>query len=252
MQIAESTSRWSHHPRVIHGPWSDHFGVHKGISISSTLTIWARWDVKQFNNLCFWMSHKYFKDTKSDANKQDLKLSFVWPVKHSQPPPKMYMPNFKLISPPKWDLNQGIFHLRSKFGGPILNGWWVIAWTNSNGVKFDFEVEFCQNWLRVKSTWFMRPWLQKMSLTYNRSVDANCESFIDTLNRLLDQCFLFKTVSRTRSKEKPCITAEMQKVLNTKIDCNNMMLVVAQKTKSVYDVQTRLGQMLKECWERLL
>ena len=28
-------------------------------------------------------------------------------------------------------LNQGLLHLWSKFGDPSLNGWWVIAWTNS-------------------------------------------------------------------------------------------------------------------------
>ena len=28
------------------------------------------------------------------------------------------------------DLNQGLSHLKSKFGGPILNGLWVIAQTN--------------------------------------------------------------------------------------------------------------------------
>ena len=42
----------------------------------------------------------------------------------------------------KRDLNQGIQHLWSKFGGHSLNGWWVIAWTSSNGVNFDFEVKF--------------------------------------------------------------------------------------------------------------
>ena len=26
------------------------------------------------------------------------------------------------------DLNQGLLHLWSKFGGPSLNGWWVITW----------------------------------------------------------------------------------------------------------------------------
>ena len=40
------------------------------------------------------------------------------------------------------DLNQGIKHLWSKFGGPNLNGWWVISRTSSKWVNFDFEVEF--------------------------------------------------------------------------------------------------------------
>ena len=38
------------------------------------------------------------------------------------------------------DLNQGILNIWSKFGGPILNGWWVIAWTSSKWGKF---------WLRM-------------------------------------------------------------------------------------------------------
>ena len=42
-----------------------------------------------------------------------------------------------LINPQNnWDLNQGILHLWSKFGGPSLNGWWVIAWTSSKWGKF--------------------------------------------------------------------------------------------------------------------
>ena len=34
------------------------------------------------------------------------------------------------------DLNQGILHLWSKFGGPSPNGWWVIARTSSKWGKF--------------------------------------------------------------------------------------------------------------------
>ena len=34
------------------------------------------------------------------------------------------------------DLNQGILHLWSKFGGPSLNGWWVIVRTSSKWGKF--------------------------------------------------------------------------------------------------------------------
>ena len=40
------------------------------------------------------------------------------------------------------DLNQGILHLWSKFGGPSLNGWWFISRKAQNGVNFDFEVKF--------------------------------------------------------------------------------------------------------------
>ena len=40
------------------------------------------------------------------------------------------------------DLNQGILNIWSKFGGPSLNGWWIIGRTSSNGVNFDFEGKF--------------------------------------------------------------------------------------------------------------
>ena len=39
-------------------------------------------------------------------------------------------------------LNQGILQLWSKFGGPSLNGWGVIARTSSKWGKFWFEVKF--------------------------------------------------------------------------------------------------------------
>ena len=40
------------------------------------------------------------------------------------------------------DLKQDILHLWFKFGGPSLNGWWVIARKSSKGVNFDFEGKF--------------------------------------------------------------------------------------------------------------
>ena len=40
------------------------------------------------------------------------------------------------------DLNQGILHLLSKFGGPSSNGWWVIARKSSKWVNLYFEVKF--------------------------------------------------------------------------------------------------------------
>ena len=33
-------------------------------------------------------------------------------------------------------LNQSVLHLWSRFGGPSLNRWWVMAWTNSKLSKF--------------------------------------------------------------------------------------------------------------------
>ena len=54
------------------------------------------WDVEPFNKLCFCMSRKYYKDAKSDANKQDFenKLSLTC---QAQSPPKNNM-----------DINQSI------------------------------------------------------------------------------------------------------------------------------------------------
>ena len=40
------------------------------------------------------------------------------------------------------DLDQGILHLWSKFGGSSLNWWWVISRTSSKWEKFWIEVKF--------------------------------------------------------------------------------------------------------------
>ena len=37
------------------------------------------------------------------------------------------------------DLHQVILHVWSKFGGPNLNRWWVIAQKTQNGASFDFK-----------------------------------------------------------------------------------------------------------------
>ena len=84
-------------------------------------------DVKQLNKLCFCMSHKYLKGTKSYANKQDFEIKLNWTCQRQHPPP-----------PPlnNMDLNQGIMHIWSKFGGPSLNRWWVIVRTSPKWSKF--------------------------------------------------------------------------------------------------------------------
>ena len=60
--------------------------------------------------------------TQKDANKQDfeIKLTLTCQFNHQN----------------NRDLNQGIFHLWSEFGGPSLNRWWVIARTSSKWGKF--------------------------------------------------------------------------------------------------------------------
>ena len=40
------------------------------------------------------------------------------------------------------DLNQGFLNIWSKFGGPILNEWWVIARTSAKWGNFDVEGKF--------------------------------------------------------------------------------------------------------------
>ena len=40
------------------------------------------------------------------------------------------------------DHNQPGLHLLSTFGGSGLNGWWVMTWTNANGVNLYFQVKF--------------------------------------------------------------------------------------------------------------
>ena len=59
----------------------------------------ATWDGEEFNKLFFCMSPKYFKDTKSDANKQDFKIKLSLTCQ-AQSPPKN-----------NTDLYQGIIHL---------------------------------------------------------------------------------------------------------------------------------------------
>ena len=49
---------------------------------------------------------------KSDANKEDFENKLNLTCQAQSTPPK------------NKDLNQGILHLWSQFGGPSLNGWW--------------------------------------------------------------------------------------------------------------------------------
>ena len=68
------------------------------------------------------------------------------------------------------DLNQGILQLWSKFGGPTLSGWWVIAWTTQDGVYFDFEVKFYlegQGQSPLKTIWI----LNKVFYTYGQNLE---------------------------------------------------------------------------------
>ena len=64
-----------------------------------------------------------FQRRKSDANKQDFEN-------------KLNLTSGSINPQNNRDLNQGILSIWSKFGGPILNGWWVIARTSSKWGTF--------------------------------------------------------------------------------------------------------------------
>ena len=92
-------------------------------------TLWANIFVcshyKMWNRLRFFRFFAGLTNipkTQKDANKQDfeIKLNLTCQFNHQN----------------NRDLNQGIFHLWSKFGGPSLNRWWVIARTSSKWGKF--------------------------------------------------------------------------------------------------------------------
>ena len=70
-----------------------------------------------------------FKKRKSDANKQDFKI-------------KLNLTCQAQSHKNNRDLDHGILHLWSKFGGRCLNGWWVIERNSLNVVNFYFEVKF--------------------------------------------------------------------------------------------------------------
>ena len=65
-----------------------------------------------------------FQRRKSDANKHDFENKLNLTCQTQSTPQN------------NRDLNQGILNIWSKFGGPILNGWWVIARTSSKWGKF--------------------------------------------------------------------------------------------------------------------
>ena len=65
-----------------------------------------------------------FQRRKSDANKHDFENKLNLTCQTQSTPQN------------NRDLNQGILNIWSKFGGPILNGWWVIARTSSKWGEF--------------------------------------------------------------------------------------------------------------------
>ena len=80
------------------------------------------WNRLRFHT--FMQASQIFQRRKSDANKEDFENKLNLTCQAQSTPPK------------NKDLNQGILHLWSKFGGPSLKGWWVIARTSSKWGKF--------------------------------------------------------------------------------------------------------------------
>ena len=88
------------------GPWSS-LGTH-----GSLVVIWL---------LCVFCSGE-------TGNFDFFKLNLTLTVKVN------CTPNYR-------DHNQGILHLWSKFGGPSLNGWWVMVQRNSKWGKFGLSYQ---------------------------------------------------------------------------------------------------------------
>ena len=86
------------------------------------------WDVENSIRLSFCMSHKYFKDAKNDANKQDFEIKLNLTYRAWSP--------LKII-----EILTKVF---CTFGPNLV----ILAWTDDelsreqaqNGVNFDFEV----------------------------------------------------------------------------------------------------------------
>ena len=90
----------------------------------------AMWDVEECIRLCFCMSHKYFKDSKSDANKQDFEIKLNLTYRARSTP--------KIIG----ILTKVFCTFGPKFGDLSLTGdEWPHAHAQ-NVVNFDFEVKF--------------------------------------------------------------------------------------------------------------
>ena len=112
--------------------WSRHISLRRG---------WKPWNsqaceaVQVLMALC-WLCISGSGDTENF----DFQLNFTLKVKVN------HLQNNR-------DLNQGTFHLWSKFGNPSLNGWWVIVWTI----------------FKLKSG---KVWCLKLNLTLKVSVDC--------------------------------------------------------------------------------
>ena len=109
-----SNGRTKDTTRLFHGPWHDlwvniYVRSHVGWGTDSVF-------------IRFLQVSQIFQRRKSDANKYDFEnkldlTSSITPQNNR-------------------DLNQGILNIWSKFGGPILNGRWVIRRTSSKWGKF--------------------------------------------------------------------------------------------------------------------
>ena len=102
--------------RLFHGPWHDPVGERLR---AQPCRMWNRLRFHPFLQVS-----QIFQRRKSDANKQDFENKLKFDMSSSINPKN------------NRDLNQVILNVWSKFGGPSLNGWWVITRTSSKWGKF--------------------------------------------------------------------------------------------------------------------
>ena len=125
LQIAESTARWSHYARLVHGPWSERFGFSKGISICAEPC--GMWRVHK--TLLLHVS-QIVQTRKSNANKQDFEIKL----------------NLSYRARSTSKITGSFSKVFCTFGPNLV----ILAWTGDelshgkaqNEVNFDFEVTF--------------------------------------------------------------------------------------------------------------
>ena len=104
--------------RLFHGPWHDRVGEH---ICAQPYRMWNRLHFHHFLQVS-----QIFHRRKSNANKQNFENKFNMTCQAQSTPQTIgILIKIKII-----------LHLWSKFGGPSLNGWWVIARTSSKWGKF--------------------------------------------------------------------------------------------------------------------
>ena len=109
-----------------HGPWNYPFGMHKGMSIcAEPCGMWNSSTYSVFASL----AKNIWKTQKAMQINGILKLSC----------------QAQSISKNNSDLNQGIWHLWSKFGDTSLNGWWARRSSWLPNTRMDTRTDTCND-----------------------------------------------------------------------------------------------------------